>query len=64
MKDSAVSGYYLRSVDGEYVLVVRTHDAEVLYSVISRMAQMRHKEVKGLGKTLQEKFMKEIDNSE
>lgn len=50
---AGVNGYFLEGSDGEYLLVIRSLDKEVLYTVIKRMTQMRDPRVKSLGDKLQ-----------
>lgn len=51
-----MSGYFLESVDGELVLVLRTHDEDLIYSVIRRLGRMRDKKVKDIGRTLEQQW--------
>lgn len=51
-----MEGYFLRGADGERILVVRTTNDDLLWSIIQRLAKMRHKEIKELGRALQEEF--------
>ncbi len=45
-------GYFLEGIDNEYLLVLRTTDKELLYTVLERMTKMRDQRVKSLGKKL------------
>lgn len=52
---TAVKGYVLQDSEGEeFILVVRTHDIELLYSLLKRMSRMRDRRLKDLGKAIEE----------
>ncbi len=55
--DSRLHGYFLRGVEGEYLLVVRTEDEDLLCQIIGRLASMRQPDIKALGVKLQEQTL-------
>lgn len=48
-----VQGYVLCDSDGERLLVIRTEDVDLLYSVVKRMARMRDSRIRELGRALE-----------
>jgi hypothetical protein len=49
-----VRGYILKgSVDAERILVIKTEDIELLYSLVKRMGRMRDERLKQLGRALE-----------
>lgn len=51
-----MEGYFLRGADGERLLVIRSTNDDLLCSIIQRLSKMRHKEIKELGRALEEEF--------
>lgn len=51
-----MEGYFLRGADDEKLLVIRSTNDDLLWSIIQRLAKMRHREIKKLGRALQEEF--------
>jgi hypothetical protein len=50
----SVRGYILKgSVDAERILVIKTEDIELLYSLVKRMGRMRDERLKQLGRALE-----------
>jgi len=60
MKD--IDGYFLYGVDDEMLLVIRGHDEEKMLNIINRLLKSRDKELKELGKTLEEHFVERQDD--
>jgi hypothetical protein len=48
-----VKGYVIESVDGEQVLVIRSRDVELLYSLVRRMSRMRDERLREIGRALE-----------
>lgn len=51
-----IDGYFLEGVDGEHLLVVRSDNLEIFHYIVGRMTRMRQKELKELGRVLQEEL--------
>jgi len=48
-----MSGYFLKGTRGEYLLVLRSDDLDLIGSIVNRLGSMREKEIKELVKELQ-----------
>jgi len=48
-----MNGYFLKGSRGEYLLVLRSDDPDLIRSVVNRLGSMREKEIKELVKELE-----------
>jgi hypothetical protein len=59
-KDS-ISGYFLEGSEGEFLMVIKSHNEELMLSIIKKISSMRDDEVKKLAEVLENHFY-ERDN--
>ena len=53
---TSVNGYVIRGVDGELLLVVRSRDEDLIYTIIERIKKSRDKKVRELAEHLEEMY--------
>jgi hypothetical protein len=58
----SIGGYFLEGVDGELLMVIRSHDEEAMYSIIKKLETMRSPEVKKLAEILEMHFNERDSN--
>ena len=58
----SINGYFLEGVDGELLMVIKSHDEEVMYSIIKKIESMRSPEVKKLAEILEIHFNERDSN--
>lgn len=49
----SLSGYHLRGIEEDYILVFRSDDSEDILRIITRLCASRDKEIRALGKNLE-----------
>jgi hypothetical protein len=47
-----MNGYFLNGLDGEQILVFRSHDHEEIFRIITRLCASRDKEIRALAEKL------------
>ena len=56
VSEDNVSGYFLEGSEGEFLLVVRTHNEDIMFSIIKKLSSMRDDKIKELAKILESHF--------